>query len=562
MFINRRGWLGGLGAAVAVPAAARTTNLPSHVVTAGATPAFAAATEALARFARAELTAQGFPGMTVALRSADGQAATIHAGYADLTARTPVGPADLFQIGSISKSLVAMACYVLAGQGKLDLDAPAVRYVPELPLADRSITIVQLLAHTAGLPGNAPPFASVPGGLLWSATAPGARYSYSNSGYDMLAHIIEAASGERFDITLTRLVLQPLGMAGAEAVIRTSDRARSARGYQAVRGDLASFPDSPLGEVWLDVDRAAGSVASTAAGMLPYLAFLARVAKGDGAPLFGPTLAKRFVAPVIVAPDYGPGGAYGAGLQHYDIEGSPTLFHTGGMIAFSSAMGVDRASGAGCFASVNIRARGYRPRTTVRYGIALMRALNEGKALPPAPAIVAVPPVEDAARYAGRWVGPKGDVIVVGPDALTLTADGRRARLVQGGANRLVSDHPAGIGLDFEGAAMGPFARAWHRDVLYGRDAALPQPPVPPRLAALAGVYRSNDPWTGESEVFARGDGLVIDRASGALVPHADGSWRFADPKAVTERVWFEAPVRGRPQRLNLSGEMLLRAAA
>ena len=153
-------------------------------------------------------------------------------------------------------------------------------------------------------------------------------------------------------------------------------------------------------------------------------------------------------------------------------------------------------------------------------------------------------------------------MLVVGPDALTLTADGRRARLVQGGRNQLVSDHPAGIGLDFEGAATGPFARAWHRDALYGRDATLPQPPVPPRLAALAGVYRSNDPWTGESEVFARGDGLVVDGASGALALHADGSWRFVDPKAVTERVWFEAPVRGRPQRLNQSGELLLRAAA
>ena len=145
---------------------------------------------------------------------------------------------------------------------------------------------------------------------------------------------------------------------------------------------------------------------------------------------------------------------------------------------------------------------------------------------------------------------------------MTLTADGARARLMQAGKHRLVSDHPASIGLDFEGAATGPFARAWHRDVLYGRDAALPQPPVPPRLAALAGVYRSNDPWTGEWEVFARGDGLVIDRASGALVPHADGSWRFADPATVTERVWFEVPVAGRPQRLNLSGELALRAAA
>jgi len=561
MVINRRTWLGGLGAAVAVPAVGRAAA--ARVIAPGTSPPFRAAADRLAAFAAAELAAQDLPGMTVALRAADGQGATIYAGYADLTARQPVGPDDLFQIGSISKSLVAMAIYALAGQGKLDLDAPAVKYVPELPLADRSITLVQLLAHTAGLAGNAPPFPAVPGGRLWSATPPGQRFSYSNSGYDMLAHIIEAASGQRFDIALTRLVLRPLGMVAAEAVIRTSDRARYARGYQPLRGDLTSFPDSPMAEAaWLDIDRAAGSVASTAGGMLPYLAYLGRLAKGDGAPLFAPAFARRFAEPVAASEDFGLGARYGAGLATFDIEGSPAFFHTGGMIAFSSAMGVDRASGAGCFASVNVRARNYRPRSTVRYAISLMRALADGKPLPDAPAIVPIAPVEDAVRYAGRYIGPAGDAIVVGADAMTLVADGTRARAKQGGPSRLASDHPANVGLDFEGEASAPFARVWRGGVLYGRDAALPQPPASPQFAKLAGVYRSNDPWTGGVEVFARGNSLVIDGASGVIVLHADGSWRFVDPAAQTERVWFEAPVGGRPQRLNLSGELLLRAAA
>ncbi len=564
MLLNRRTWLGGMGlaaGAVAMPALARAPV--AAIAAPGATPAFRAVLDALAAFAAADLGAQGFPGMTVAVRAADGQTATLALGLSEVETQRPVRADQLFQIGSISKSVVAMALFALAGQGKLDLDAPIMSVVPELWLADRSITIAQILAHSAGLPDNAPVFPDVPGGLLWSATPRGTHFSYSNAGYDMLAFVIERISGLRFDRALTALVLKPLGMTTAEPIIRTADRARFPRGYVPFRGDTAWFANGALAEgAWLDIDRAAGSVAATSADMLRYIAFLGRLAKGQGAPLFPDALARRFATPVIDTADFGKGARYANGLATVDVDGAPTFHHTGGMIVFSSAVYVDRASGAGVFASVNVGgAGGYRPRAVTSHGVRLLRALAADGALPPPPPIVTAPSIEHAADFAGRFVGPQGDAFVLEatPSGLTLVAGGTRGRVKQAGAASFVTDHPAYTTQLIEFAATGARDRLWYADALYGRDAALPQPAATPALAALAGVYLSNDPWVGGLSVLARGDTLVMQGA-GPLTHHADGSWRFADPQS-TERVWFDKPIGGRTQRCNLSGSTLWRAA-
>ncbi len=562
MKLNRRTWLGcmaGLAGAAVVPAGARNA---ATTLSPGAMPVFRAAVAALADFAVADLAAQGFPGMALAVRAADGQSATLELGEAEV-GRQAVRADHLFQIGSVSKSLVAMALYALAGQGRLDLDAPVVAIVPELPLDDRSITLVQLLSHSTGLADGPPLFPEVNGGKLWSATPPGSHFSYSNTGYDWLAFVIERASGERFDRALRRLVLAPLKLSGAEPVIRTTDRARYARGYVPFRGDVAWFPRAPLAEgPWLDVDRAAGSVAMTSADMIGYMAFLGRVAQGKGAPLFADALAVRFATPLIDTGDFGKGARYGAGLATVDVDGVPTFHHTGGMIVFSSAVYVDRASGAGAFASVNIGGTGYRPRAVAQYGLRLMRAVAAGQALPPPPAIVAVAPIEHATDFAGRFVGPAGEILIVEANgtALTLVEGARRGRMKAAGAG-FVSDLPGRDvdSLDFV-ATDGRRDRLWYGSTLFARDAAVAQPAVPPELTALAGPYLSNDPWIGGTTIHARGDTLVVD-GQGPIHRVADGSWRFADSQS-TERLWFDQVIAGQAQRLRFSGSPMMRSIA
>lgn len=555
MLLNRRGWLGLVAAASAAPAFAAAGPLPRRIQASGTTPRFQAAAAALADYALAELAAYGFPGMAIAMRSGNGQVARLALGHAKVDG-TPVTADNLFQIGSISKSLVAMALYTLADRGKLDLDAPALSIVPELPLPDTGITIVQLLAHSAGLPGDAPPFPSVPGGRLWSATPPGQRFSYSNAGYDMLAYVIERISGQPYDVALAQLVLRPLGMTSAQPVIRTADRSRYAQGYVPFQTDRPWFPRAALAEgPWLDVDRAAGSVAMTSADMAAYVAFVGRVARGDGAPLFGPALARRFATPVILDKEFAADSRYGAGLSHFDHAGGPVLFHTGGMLLFSSAVCVDATSGAGVFASCNFAGSSWRPRAVAKYGVELLRAAAGAKPLPPAPAIPLSAPVDKAADCAGRFVAPGGDTIVVvaAGDQLTL---GSGARLRASGDNRFVTDDAVRSEhvLDYV-AAPARRDQLWWGGTLYGRDVAPPQPAPDPRVAPLAGVYASNDPWIGGASVVVRGPAVVVEGA-GEVHPHADGSWRFVDPEAITDRLWFEALVGGVPERLNWSGQL------
>lgn len=567
LLASRRSILAFGAVAAAAPALAAAApppgGLPRAVRASGVSPAFRIAFDRFVAYAEAELRAWHFPAMTLALRAPGGETATATVGYANLDSREPATPDQLFQIGSITKSFVAVALLRLADMGRLALDAPLAGIAPDLPIADARVTTAHILNHSAGLPGDTPPFGDVPGGRLWSATAPGARFSYSNAGYDMMGLLLERLTGLPFDRALASLVLDPLGMAASEAVIRTADRARYPKGYLPLHTDAAWFPGDRLAEgPWLDVDRAAGSIASTPADMLRWAAFVAACAAGRPQPLLSPAAARRFTTAVIDAPDFGEKARYGMGLATIDLEGKPALHHTGGMVTYTAALTVDPANGAGAFAGVNVGYRlNYRPRQVAWYGIALMRALG-GPTLPDPPAPAPIPPVADPASFAGRWLGPDRMELVIAPrgtDALDLRVNGAPARIRPVATRLFQSDHPAlaARALEFEGE-QPPYARLWLGGALFARDTAPDQPRVPPRLAALAGKYRSDSPWVGNLSIVARGDTLVLEGA-GPLLEDAGGWWKLADPEGQTERIWFGNTVNGRAQTISLSGEKLIR---
>lgn len=563
MEIGRRGLLGA-GALLAASAAAggQASNPRVRVLTGSASPAFREALDRLAAYAAAELEAWRFPGMTVSLLGPGGEVGIASAGLSRLDTGAPVTPDQLFQIGSISKSFVALALLRLADQGRIDLDRPVLQVAPDLPIADGRVTAAHILSHAAGFPGNAPPFPRETGGKLWTATTPGSRFSYSNSGYDTLALLIERASGTSFRAAMQALVLDPLGMTATRPTIRGEDRAAFARGYLPLRMAVPFFPGDPLAEgPWPEIDRAAGSVASTPADMARYMAFIAACATDRPQGLLSPAFARRFVGHVVDAPDFGPGARYGMGLASFDVAGAPVLHHTGGMITFSSAVTVDRGGAGGAFASVNITGfLGYRPRKVTAYGVQLARALATGAPLPPLPSAALESP--KGPDFTGRWVGP-GIVfdLVQQADGLVLRAEEGPGRLKPAGPRSFLTDHPRFHPhlLAFEGEA-GVASRLWWGDVLLARDAAPDQPAKDPGLARFAGRYWSNDPWVGEASFVVQGNRLVQE-GMGPLVRHADGSWRYADPDHVTERVWFDSLVNGRAQRASLSGEPLIRLA-
>ena len=97
----------------------------------------------------------GAPVMTLALANRDGLIRVSTYGYADTKAGLRVAPETMFEIGSISKSFVALALLQLRDEGKLDLDRPVVEYLPWLRIQSsfEPITVHHLLTHASGLPG-------------------------------------------------------------------------------------------------------------------------------------------------------------------------------------------------------------------------------------------------------------------------------------------------------------------------------------------------------------------------------------------------------------------------
>jgi CubicO group peptidase (beta-lactamase class C family) len=150
-------------------------------------------------------------------------------GYTDVKANTPATSQSEFRIASMTKSLTAMAILKLRDEGKLKLDDPAWRYIPEmrnlhyLTKDAAPITIRHLLTHSAGFPEDNPwgdrqlavsdsnLIALYKNGISFSNN-PGMSYEYSNLGFATLGYIIKKVSGKTYEQYITNNILQPLGM--------------------------------------------------------------------------------------------------------------------------------------------------------------------------------------------------------------------------------------------------------------------------------------------------------------------------------------------------------------
>src|SRR5437879_561146 len=102
------------------------------------------------------MTAMNAPGLTLGLADSHRTLRTSSYGFADVDKRLAVNERHLFQIGSISKSFVALVLLQMQDEGKLDPQTPVLDYLPQLPLDARfgPVTIHHLLTHTSGLPNN------------------------------------------------------------------------------------------------------------------------------------------------------------------------------------------------------------------------------------------------------------------------------------------------------------------------------------------------------------------------------------------------------------------------
>jgi CubicO group peptidase (beta-lactamase class C family) len=170
-------------------------------------------------------------------------------GVRDITSKAPVDADTVFRIASMTKSFTAMAILKLRDEGKLSLDDPAERYVPELktlayPTSDAPrITVRHLLSHATGFPEDNPwgdqqlaatdaeMDAMLKAGIPFS-NPPGVAYEYSNYGFAILGRIVSNVAGVPYRQYLGTQILRPLDMHATTLEPREVPAARLARGYR------------------------------------------------------------------------------------------------------------------------------------------------------------------------------------------------------------------------------------------------------------------------------------------------------------------------------------------
>lgn len=182
--------------------------------------------QALDDYLKQQAADNHLPGLAVAV--VEGDQVVFLKGYGELSAGQPITGQTQFYIGSLTKTLTALAVMQLVEQGKLELDAPVQRYLSWFTLADpqaaAQITIRHLLNQTSGLGEGSDPgvsdFTYAPStseqvrGMSDARlmAAPGAKFQYYNGNYQVLGLIIEQVSGEPYDAYMRNHVFAPLGM--------------------------------------------------------------------------------------------------------------------------------------------------------------------------------------------------------------------------------------------------------------------------------------------------------------------------------------------------------------
>ncbi|HYV86860.1 MAG TPA: serine hydrolase domain-containing protein [Patescibacteria group bacterium] len=210
----------------------------------------------------APLGSDATPGLAVMVLRRGAVVDTGAVGMADVARRIPIGPRTAFDIASDAKQFTAMLAMILHQEGRLDYDAPVVRFLPELSRFGDQMKVRHLLTHTSGLPDyyDALTRAAPAGGFVTNADAlawlarggepvfpPGDRFQYSDAGYEMLALVLERAAGKPFGELLRERILEPLGMKET----RLRDRPdvavpNRARGYTLRREGFVAEGESPL----------------------------------------------------------------------------------------------------------------------------------------------------------------------------------------------------------------------------------------------------------------------------------------------------------------------------
>jgi len=359
------------------------------------TPAdFAKAWEPVAQEFHAALAREGVVGGALWFIRGDSVLAREFHGMADQATGRKIDANTIFHWASITKTLTAIGIMQLRDRGKLSLDDPIVKYVPELMAVHNpygsmeAITLRHLLSHSAGFRnptwpwgGDQPwhPFEPTEWSQLVAMMPyteilfpPGTKYSYSNPGLIFLGRVIEKLTDDDYEVYIDKNILKPLGMYHSYYDITPYH-------LLADRSNNYEMHDGKLVTNGLDFDTGIttsnGGLNAPISDMVKYFAFL--LGKGPGAngpvPVLKRSSLEELWHPVLPASDgeaMGDSVALSFFVKH---AGNTRLIgHTGSQRGFRAFFYLENSSGTAVIAATNTAAANERP--GVHPDIAAIRA--------------------------------------------------------------------------------------------------------------------------------------------------------------------------------------------
>jgi CubicO group peptidase (beta-lactamase class C family) len=261
-------------------------------------------------------------------------------GMADIAGKIPNVPETKFRLGSVTKQFTAASILLLQERGKLKVEDPVKKYLPDAPAAWDGITIFHLLTHTSGIPN----FTSFPDYRSTESTpttpaqlvarfrdnpldfAPGTAWSYCNSGYVLLGYLIEKVSGVPYARFVHDNIFEPLGMKDSGYDSSTVKIPRHATGYSPGKDgpEIAGYID-------MSIPFSAGALYSTTGDLLKWQRGL------YGGKLLKPESLKAMTTP------FKNNYAFGLSVKPAP-NGGQVISHNGGIEGFNTHLGYVTAS--------------------------------------------------------------------------------------------------------------------------------------------------------------------------------------------------------------------------
>jgi len=300
---------------------------------AGASLAQNADTTRMDQVAQSYVTAKQFMGSVLVARGSDVLFSKSY-GSANLEWNIPNTPTTKFRLGSVTKQFTAAAILLLQERGKLNVDDPVKKYMPDAPGAWDKVTLFNVLTHTAGIP-NFTSFPDYPQKSLSPMTTeqlvawfkdkplefePGSKFNYSNSDYVLLGYLIEKLSAESYAKFLQENIFTPLDMKDSGYDSNSTLIERRAAGYTNTPAGIVN-----AGYVDMTVPHGAGALYSTTLDLLKWQQGL------YGGKLLKPESLARMTTPFK--------DNYALGLISQTTAGRKNYWHSGGIQGFNTALG-------------------------------------------------------------------------------------------------------------------------------------------------------------------------------------------------------------------------------